>query len=127
MATITKIKVDELRKQLSSRGLDTTGNKPILVSRLEEAIEQEENKKQLTADRKRSRDDDCDSNGKKMKTLTVEEEYKKMSVKELRELATSRGISTTGSKKELVERLCAASDSQNDMSKDNVGGIAIGI
>ncbi|XP_009793726.1 poly [ADP-ribose] polymerase 2 [Nicotiana tabacum] len=121
MATITKIKVDELRKQLSSRGLDTTGNKPILVSRLEEAIEQEENKKQLTADRKRSRDDDCDSNGKKMKTLTVEEEYKKMSVKELRELATSRGISTTGSKKELVERLCAASDSQNDMSKDNVG------
>ncbi|XP_009618006.1 poly [ADP-ribose] polymerase 2 [Nicotiana tabacum] len=121
MATINKLKVDGLRKQLSSRGLDTTGNKPILVRRLEEAIEEEENKKQLNDDRKRLRDDDCDSNGKKMKTLTVEEEYKKMSVKELRELATSLGVSTNGSKKELVERLCAASDSQNDMSKDNVG------
>ncbi|KAJ8557738.1 hypothetical protein K7X08_004504 [Anisodus acutangulus] len=118
MATITKLKVDDLCKELSSRGLDITGTKPILVKRLEEAIE-EENKKQLNGDRKRSRVDNSDTIGSgKMNDV---EEYKKMSVKELREVATSRGISSTGSKKELVERLCAAADSQNNASKDDLG------
>ncbi|PHT58712.1 Poly [ADP-ribose] polymerase 2 [Capsicum baccatum] len=122
MATITKLKVDELRKELSIRGLDITGTKSILVRRLEEAIEEEEeNKKQkLNGDKKRLRVDDTDSIGPgKMNAV---EEYKKMSVKELREVATSRGISSTGSKKELVERLCdAAADSPNDKSKDDLG------
>ncbi|MCD7463005.1 Poly [Datura stramonium] len=117
MATITKLKVDDLRKELSSRGLDTTGTKPTLVRRLEEAIE-EENNKQLNSDRKRSRVDSDSIGSAKMNAV---EEYKKMSVKELREVATSRGISSTGSKKELVERLCAAADSKNDESKDDLG------
>ncbi|KAK4338120.1 hypothetical protein RND71_042607 [Anisodus tanguticus] len=118
MVTITKLKVDDLCKELSTRGLDITGTKPILVKRLEEAIE-EENKKQLNGDRKRSRVDNSDTieSGK----MNDVEEYKKMSVKELREVATSRGISSTGSKKELVERLCAAADSQNNASKDDLG------
>ncbi|XP_060207937.1 poly [ADP-ribose] polymerase 2 isoform X3 [Lycium barbarum] len=119
MATIAKLKVDDLRKQLSTRGLDTTGTKPILVKRLEEVIE-EENKKKLNGDRKRSRVDNFDSIGSgKMNAV---EDFKKMSVKELRELATSRGISSNGSKKELVERLCASADSQNNESKDDLGG-----
>lgn len=117
MATSAKLKVDDLRKELSSRGLDTTGTKPILVRRLEEAIE-EENKKQLNGDRKRSRVDSDSIGSAKMNAVA---EYKKMSVKELREVATSRGISSTGSKKELVERLCAAADSQNDDSKNDHG------
>lgn len=120
MSTITKLKVDDLRKELSTRGLDTTGTKPILVKRLEEAIEEEEeNKKKLNGDRKRGRVDDCDSIGSRK--MNGVEEYKKMSVKELREVATSRGISSTGSKKELVERLCAAGDAHNDESKDDPG------
>ncbi|XP_059275394.1 poly [ADP-ribose] polymerase 2 isoform X2 [Lycium ferocissimum] len=124
MATIAKLKVDDLRNQLSTRGLDTTGTKPILVKRLEEAIE-EENKKKLNGDRKRSRVDNFDSIGSgKMNAV---EDFKKMSVKELRELATSRGISSNGSKKELVERLCASADSQNNESKDDLGGIALAI
>uniref|UniRef100_A0A0V0I5D9 Putative ovule protein n=1 Tax=Solanum chacoense TaxID=4108 RepID=A0A0V0I5D9_SOLCH len=120
MATITKLKVDELRKELSSRGLDTTGTKPILVKRLEEAIEveEEENKKKLNGDKKRSRVDSDSIGSVKMNDV---EEYKKMSVKELREVATSRGISSTGSKKELVERLCDGADSQNNDSKDDLG------
>ncbi|KAL3330698.1 hypothetical protein AABB24_034489 [Solanum stoloniferum] len=120
MATITKLKVDELRKELSSRGLDTTGTKPILVKRLEEAIEveEEENKKKLNGEKKRSRVDSDSIGSGKMNDV---EEYKKMSVKELREVATSRGISSTGSKKELVERLCAAADSQKNDSKDDLG------
>ncbi|XP_049378449.1 poly [ADP-ribose] polymerase 2 isoform X8 [Solanum stenotomum] len=120
MATITKLKVDELRTELSSRGLDTTGTKPILVKRLEEAIEveEEENKKKLNGDKKRSRVDSDSIVSVKMNDV---EEYKKMSVKELREVATSRGISSTGSKKELVQRLCAAADSQKNDSKDDLG------
>lgn len=37
----SKLKVVELRAELSSRGLDTKGNKPVLVQRLKEALEKE--------------------------------------------------------------------------------------
>lgn len=36
-----KLKVVELRAELSSRGLDARGNKAVLVERLREALEQE--------------------------------------------------------------------------------------
>lgn len=36
-----KLKVVELRAELSARGLDTKGNKPVLVDRLREALEKE--------------------------------------------------------------------------------------
>lgn len=36
-----KLKVVELRAELSSRGLDTKGNKPVLVKRLKDALEEE--------------------------------------------------------------------------------------
>lgn len=36
-----KLKVVELRAELSSRGLDSKGNKPVLVQRLKEALEKE--------------------------------------------------------------------------------------
>lgn len=76
----------------------------------------------MNGDGKRFRVDDSNSIGSGK--MNVVEVYKKMSVKELREVATSRGISSTGSKKELVERLCdAAADSPNDKSKDDLGGI----
>lgn len=37
-ATVKKLKVAELRSELQNRGLDTKGNKPVLVERLLEAI-----------------------------------------------------------------------------------------
>jgi heterogeneous nuclear ribonucleoprotein U-like protein 1 len=37
----TKLKVVELRAELSSRGLDTKGVKATLIDRLKEALEQE--------------------------------------------------------------------------------------
>ena len=43
-----KMKVAELRAALQERGLDTNGTKPILVSRLQEAIREEEEKKEPT-------------------------------------------------------------------------------
>lgn len=36
-----KLKVVELRQELTSRGLDAKGNKPVLVKRLKEALEKE--------------------------------------------------------------------------------------
>jgi len=40
-ATLMKLKVAELRAQLESRGLDSKGTKPTLVSRLQEAIDKD--------------------------------------------------------------------------------------
>ena len=37
-----KLKVTELRAELQARGLDTKGNKPVLIERLKEALESEE-------------------------------------------------------------------------------------
>lgn len=36
-----KLKVVELRAELSARGLDTKGNKPVLIERLQEALDKE--------------------------------------------------------------------------------------
>lgn len=36
---LNKMKVPELRKELQARGLDSKGNKPVLIERLREAIE----------------------------------------------------------------------------------------
>lgn len=47
---ISKLKVADLRKELSSRGLDTKGNKPVLIERLREAIEKETGKKDFNLD-----------------------------------------------------------------------------
>jgi heterogeneous nuclear ribonucleoprotein U-like protein 1 len=38
---LSKLKVVELRAELSSRGLDTKGNKAILVDRLKEVLDRE--------------------------------------------------------------------------------------
>lgn len=44
-----KLKVVELRAELSARGLDTKGNKPVLVKRLKDALEKELQKGLLLA------------------------------------------------------------------------------
>lgn len=46
MMDLGKLKVVELRGELSKRGLDTKGNKPVLIERLRKALDQE------TGDRK---------------------------------------------------------------------------
>ncbi|KMQ87694.1 heterogeneous nuclear ribonucleoprotein u-like protein 1 protein, partial [Lasius niger] len=44
----SKLKVIELRAALSERGLDTKGNKPVLVERLRKALEEEEEEQEET-------------------------------------------------------------------------------
>lgn len=91
------------------------------VRRLESALKEEEKSKPSTdADctkkgRKRLRDDETGgSNGGSQKIKPTTEELKKMNVKELREQATLLGVSATGSKKELLQRL-----SSDDAGKNN--------
>lgn len=45
----SKLKVVELRAALAERGLDTKGNKPVLVERLRKALEEEEEEETATA------------------------------------------------------------------------------
>ncbi|OVA12704.1 SAP domain [Macleaya cordata] len=114
-----RLKVEELRAQLTQRGLDATGTKPKLVKRLESAIRQE-NKDKLSADsiddasaasKKRPRESENEDSNVPEKVKAVET-LREMGIRQLREQATLRGISASGSKKELLERLCA------DLEKD---------
>ncbi|XP_059625657.1 poly [ADP-ribose] polymerase 2 [Cornus florida] len=114
-----KLKVDELRDELAQRGHSTTGTKPTLVRRLESAIRKENKQSNdsinVSESKKRHRvSGDGDSNGaEKIKAI---DKFRDMGIKQLREQATLRGIFTNGSKKQLLETLCA------DSKKDNLEG-----
>lgn len=51
--------------------------------------------------------ENADSNGPQVKAI---DELQRMTIKQLREEAAMRGISTSGTKKELLDRLCANND-----------------
>ncbi|GFZ19404.1 poly(ADP-ribose) polymerase [Actinidia rufa] len=113
-----KLKVEELRTELAQRGLSTTGTKPTLVRRLESAI-RDESKQTIDSiedsiSKKRRREcENGDSNGsEKIKAV---DEFRDMDIRQLRKEAALRGFSTSGSKKELIERLCT--DPQKDFNE----------
>ncbi|KAL5561434.1 hypothetical protein UlMin_031181 [Ulmus minor] len=120
-----KLRVDELRSELEKRSLSTTGTKPSLVRRLESAMRKES--KQLgeatdgLASKKRGRDleEERDSNGNVSDKIKTVDEFRGMGIQQLREQAALCGISATGSKKELLERLCEHSEKgSNDVSEE---------
>ncbi|KAF7121192.1 hypothetical protein RHSIM_Rhsim13G0009500 [Rhododendron simsii] len=115
----SKFNVEELRTELAKRGLSTAGIKPTLVRRLESAV-REESKQSIdtTADgsnrtlkRRREETQDGDSNG--ADKIQAVEKLRGMDIRKLRKEAELRGVSTTGSKKELLQRLCADSHDSN--------------
>ncbi|PIN07214.1 NAD(+) ADP-ribosyltransferase [Handroanthus impetiginosus] len=121
MAT-NDLKVEELRARLAQRGLSTAGIKPVLVRRLDAAI-REESKQSADSDgytrssRKRQRDSDNeDAYSSAPVKIKAIDELRSMNVKQLREEASVRGVFTAGTKKELLERLCA---DDNNVSSDN--------
>ncbi|KAL6500309.1 Poly [ADP-ribose] polymerase 2 [Orobanche hederae] len=120
--TTNNLKVEELRAQLAHRGLSVAGIKPILVRRLEAALRDEseeslDSKSDLNTSRKRRREsNDKDGDSEAPRKIKAIDELRSMNVKQLREEASNRGVSASGTKKELLERLCA-SDSNN--SSDN--------
>ncbi|XP_047966103.1 poly [ADP-ribose] polymerase 2 isoform X1 [Salvia hispanica] len=103
--------VDELRDELAKRGLSTAGVKSTLARRLEAAIRDERDKPEDAKSRKRQRDgeaNDADSEAPgKRKAI---DELLSMTVKQLREEASNRGVSAAGTKQVLLERLSAADD-----------------
>lgn len=130
----SKLKVDELRAKLSLRGLDTSGTKPILVKRLEAALQSEEEKeKEADPDeaaptsgvsngrgkRKRGSDVVADD-GKKKDECLDEEELVKCTVRELKALAARCGVSAAGTKMELVKRLSGAAEIPNETVEEEV-------
>ncbi|KAJ6680147.1 DNA LIGASE [Salix purpurea] len=112
-----KLKVDELRAELAKRGLDTTGTKPSLVRRLESALEQENKLSEVhsidgggISNKKRERESedgggDSDNGTEKIKAI---DKFRDMNVKQLRQQASLLGVSTTGTKRQLIDRLCNA-------------------
>lgn len=90
------------------------------VRRLEGAIREDSEKLDDSKGRKRSRDsnaDDGDSEApRKIKAI---DELRTMTVKQLREKASERGVSTSGTKQELLERLCAEDDVPSDVDQGN--------
>ncbi|KAK8565495.1 hypothetical protein V6N12_059055 [Hibiscus sabdariffa] len=123
----SKLKVEQLRHELAKRGLDTTGTKPFLVQRLEEALLKEKKKEDDNQDnannatennkRKRGRESDVDNNEDPNKVKAIEE-FRQMNVRQLREQATLRGLPTVGTKKELLDRLCEDADKNSICVKE---------
>ncbi|KAF8392578.1 hypothetical protein HHK36_022923 [Tetracentron sinense] len=108
-----KLKVYELRTEPALRGLNIAGTKPTLVRKLKSALNKE-NKSSVglndaSAGKKRQREsENVDLSGpEKVKAI---EKLQEMGIRQLREQATLRGISATGSKKELLERLSIDSE-----------------
>uniref|UniRef100_A0A0E0FLD8 NAD(+) ADP-ribosyltransferase n=1 Tax=Oryza nivara TaxID=4536 RepID=A0A0E0FLD8_ORYNI len=124
-----RLRVEELRAELQRRGLDASGNKPVLVRRLDAAIRKEEEEEAAVSAAAKEEADaggvvDGEGNGedkRKRKRRGDGEDVDNsesdaaklegMSYRELQALAKSRGLAANGSKKEVIERLlCAPSD-----------------
>ncbi|KAL6210371.1 hypothetical protein ACLB2K_015604 [Fragaria x ananassa] len=113
-----KLKVDQLRDQLALRGLSTAGTKPVLVSRLESALLQDNNQTADAGDgsvtKKRGRNSNEDEDSAASEKIKATEKFRSTNVTQLREEATLRGVPATGSKKELLERLFEDSGKDSD-------------
>ncbi|KAL5859136.1 hypothetical protein ACOSQ3_000435 [Xanthoceras sorbifolium] len=113
----SSLKVDQLRAKLAERGLSTAGTKAVLIQRLEEAMDQE-NKQSVDVDGKKRRRESEQNDSNVSEKMKATEEFRQMGVKQLRELADLRGLSRTGTKKELLERLCE--DAEENEPKDTL-------
>ncbi|KAI3765298.1 hypothetical protein L2E82_15328 [Cichorium intybus] len=103
----SKLKVEELRDELFKRGLSTTGIKTALVKRLESTIRKES----VLAG---------NSNTRLLKRERAIDGLRKLDIKQLREHESLSGVSASGSKKELFERLCKDSKTNNEDTSESM-------
>ncbi|XP_078445190.1 poly [ADP-ribose] polymerase 2-like [Wolffia australiana] len=96
-----KIGVEELRARLHLRGLDSSGTKRILERRLDEAL-RKEGVESVMGKRERSSEEDFPA-----ARVDDADAIRKMGIRELREQAALRGLSTAGAKVRLFERISA--------------------
>ncbi|KAF6173586.1 hypothetical protein GIB67_022945 [Kingdonia uniflora] len=124
IVAVNKYKVEELRTELAQRGLDVSGTKAVLIRRLEAALRKETELKSSsnttdgTTGKKRSREEKIEDSNvpEKFKSL---ERFREMGVRQLREEAILLGISSNGTKKELLERL-SAEPNNDHQARENV-------
>ncbi|KAL4202726.1 hypothetical protein AMTRI_Chr02g265080 [Amborella trichopoda] len=121
-----KLKVEELRAQLSRRGLDTSGTKQILLRRLDNAIMEEKTslpKKRKREDKLTDHGDENEVESKNGNSLPPKSEIIKslsnMNVRELQKELEVRGLLTSGLKKELIERLTNSMEMDGDLTKED--------
>lgn len=88
--------VKQLRQEATARDLSAIGTKKELIDRLSVA----DNPEPILLDGEEN-------------NFVDDTKYPSMTVKQLRQVATARGISATGSKKELIDRLSVANKSEN--------------
>uniref|UniRef100_A0A803M9J2 Poly [ADP-ribose] polymerase n=1 Tax=Chenopodium quinoa TaxID=63459 RepID=A0A803M9J2_CHEQI len=118
----THLKVLELRAELSKRSLDTSGTKPTLVLRLEEALRnqtivKDNDAPNTRAAKKRERVDEDGINeeiGNGSDEISEIERLQGMNIQKLRKEASDRGVSSIGTKKEIIQRLCDSSAVDGD-------------
>ncbi|KAI3753476.1 hypothetical protein L2E82_25530 [Cichorium intybus] len=119
----SKLKVEELRDELFKRGLSTTGIKTALVKRLESTIRKESvlagNSNTRLLKREREKPEDGDFNCNTLKIRAIDGLWK-LDIKQLREHASLSGVSASGSKKELFERLCKDSKTNNEDTSESM-------
>ncbi|KAJ0025700.1 hypothetical protein Pint_09088 [Pistacia integerrima] len=111
----SNLQVDQLRAKLAERGLSTAGTKAILIQRLVGTMEEE--KKQSMGSKKRARESNEEQSNESEEIMAIED-FRQMGVKQLREQADLRGLPKTGTKKELLERICK--DVEVNGSKDTL-------
>ncbi|KAF3324695.1 poly [Carex littledalei] len=109
--------IRELRDLAKLEGVVTNGTKKQLIERLSNCINKDDEKdpKKDSDEEKDKKDDGNDD------TATDMEKYLAMGIKELRELAKSKGLPANGSKKDIAERLLNATNNGmgNSDSKDD--------
>ncbi|KAF5198790.1 Poly [ADP-ribose] polymerase [Thalictrum thalictroides] len=108
--------IRQLREQATLRGVLTTGSKKDLLERLCAANSQkgpEEAPKEVNGSSKASEENVPNK-------VDDVEKLHAMGIRQLREQATLRGVLTTGSKKDLLERLCADSQKGSEETPQEV-------
>lgn len=121
----SKLTVAELRERLTSLGLDSTGRKSQLVTRLEEAFSDKDvaipgaNRPETDAVTFSS-ESQADLN--RTTSEQADEKYMSMTVKDLRAVLTQRDLCSTGLKKVLIQRLLeddenSAADTSSDVKE----------
>ena len=109
----SRLKVAELRKECTKRGLDSKGVKAVLVERLEEAAKSggvEES----------SEDEDEEESD-----VSMEIDYSTMKVAELRAFCAKRDIDQKGTKAVLIKRLQDFNNADNSEEEEPEAEVAV--
>ncbi|GMH80891.1 hypothetical protein TL16_g08737 [Triparma laevis f. inornata] len=93
------LKVADLRKECTSRNLDTKGTKAVLIKRLEEAVQGGDEEQESSEEEQEEEGMDVEETDEE----TVD--FKSLKVPDLRKECTTRNLDTKGAKAVLIKRL----------------------